>query len=49
MSEKIVLKYLMKKVTPTVVAKQFYQTDSDILTTIRMEVLDMVPLVGEKK
>jgi hypothetical protein len=39
----------IKKATNAVVALQFYQIETYILTAIRMEVLEGIPFVGEKK
>jgi hypothetical protein len=50
-TDKLIVTYYnkIKKVTNPVVALQFYQIENYILTAIRMEVLDGVPFVGEKK
>ncbi len=39
----------MKKITSTIIATQFYLLVGYILTAIRMEILDRVPFVEEKK
>jgi hypothetical protein len=39
----------VKKATDGIVATQFYQIENYILTEIRMEVLDEIPFVNEKK
>jgi hypothetical protein len=39
----------VKKATDGIVATQFYQIENYILTEIRMQVLDEIPFVNEKK
>ena len=50
-TDKLIATYYnkIKKVTDAKVATQFYQIEGYILTTIRMEILDKVPFLGEKK
>ena len=50
-TDKLIVTYYnkIKKVTNPVVALQFYQIEGYILTTIRMEILEGVPFLGEKK
>lgn len=50
-TDKLIVTYYnkIKKVTSATVATQFYQIEGYILTAIRMEVLDGVPFLGEKK
>jgi hypothetical protein len=50
-TDKLIVTYYnkIKKVTNPVVALQFYQIENYILTAIRMEVLEGIPFVGEKK
>jgi hypothetical protein len=50
-TDKLIVTYYnkIKKVTSPVVALQFYQIENYILTAIRMEVLEGIPFVGEKK
>jgi hypothetical protein len=50
-TDKLIVTYYnkIKKVTSPIVATQFYQIEGYILTAIRMEILDRVPFVGEKK
>lgn len=50
-TDKLIATYYkkIKKVTSPIVATQFYQIENYILTAIRMEVLDGVPFLGEKK
>jgi hypothetical protein len=50
-TDKLIVTYYnkIKKVTNPVVALQFYQIEGYILTAIRMEVLEGIPFVGEKK
>jgi hypothetical protein len=39
----------VKKISNGIVATQFYQIELYILTAIRMEILDAVPFIEEKK
>lgn len=50
-TDKLIVTYYnkIKKVTSPIVATQFYQIEGYILTAIRMEVLEGVPFLGEKK
>ena len=50
-TDKLITTYYnkIKKVTNPIVATQFYQIEGYILTAIRMEILDAVPFLGEKK
>jgi len=50
-TDKLIVTYYnkIKKVTNPVVATQFYQIEGYILTAIRMEILESVPFLGEKK
>ena len=50
-TDKLIVTYYkkIKKATNAVVALQFYQIEAYILTTIRMEILEGIPFVGEKK
>jgi len=50
-TDKLIVTYYnkIKKVTSPIVATQFYQIENYILTAIRMEVLDGVPFLGDKK
>ncbi len=50
-TDKLIVTYYnkIKKVTTPLVATQFYQIEGYILTTIRMEILEEVPFLGEKK
>jgi hypothetical protein len=50
-NDKLIATYYdkIKKVTSPIVATQFYQIEGYILTAIRMEVLEGVPFLGEKK
>jgi hypothetical protein len=50
-TDKLIATYYnkIKKVTSPIVATQFYQIEGYILTAIRMEILDRVPFVEEKK
>jgi len=49
-TEKLIVTYYhkIKKATSPIVATQFYQIEAYILTAIRMEVLDGVPVLEEK-
>jgi len=50
-TDKLIVTYYnkIKKATSPIVATQFYQIENYILTAIRMEVLDGVPFLGDKK
>jgi hypothetical protein len=50
-TDKLIVTYYnkIKKVTNPIVATQFYQIEGYILTAIRMEILENVPFLGEKK
>lgn len=50
-NDKLIATYYnkIKKVTSPIVATQFFQIEGYILTAIRMEVLEEVPFLGEKK
>jgi hypothetical protein len=50
-TDKMIVTYYnkIKKVTSPTVATQFYQIEGYILTSIRMEILEGVPFLGEKK
>jgi hypothetical protein len=49
-TDKLIVTYYnkIKKVTSPIVATQFYQIEGYILTSIRMEILEGVPFLGEK-
>ncbi|MBN2173986.1 MAG: hypothetical protein JW731_07635 [Bacteroidales bacterium] len=50
-TDKLIVTYYnkIKKATNALVATQFYQIEGYILTSIRMEVLEGVPFIGEDK
>jgi hypothetical protein len=50
-TDKLIVTYYkkIKKATSPVVAMQFYEIENYILATIRAEILDEVPFVGQKK
>ena len=50
-TDKLIVTYYnkIKKATNPIVATQFYQIENYIFTAIRMEVLDGVPFLNEKK
>jgi hypothetical protein len=50
-TDKLIVTYYnkIKKATSATVATQFYQIEGFILTAIRMEVLEKVPFLGDKK
>jgi len=49
-TDKLIATYYnkIKKATSPVVATQFYQVENYILTSIRMDILDEVPFLGEE-
>lgn len=50
-TDKLIATYYnkIKKATNAIVATQFYQIEGYIITAVRMEILDRVPFVGERK
>jgi hypothetical protein len=50
-TDKLIVTYYnkIKKVTSPIVATQFYQIEGYIITSIRMEILEGVPFLGEVK